>query len=346
MSFLGQGIPSQILSRNGQIALSDVNGTVNILGGYSGNSIAAGVFAAIISGGGTSGSENKILDTGAHYSKIGGGYDNQHATDAIAAIINGGAHHRNYSNHTTIDGGSFITINTSSNYASSGGGTGHALTGTYARVGGGNTNTANGYASYVGAGQSNQATNQYAVTSGGLSNQSTGLSATVPGGRENIASGSYSLATGYAALASFYGEHAHAAKYFSAAGDAMARQMVMRRTTTTNVASTMFTDGSSERLVLPDNTTWSFRCLIVARRTDSGTESGGYELTGTIRRASGAANTVMVAAATKVVLGEDTAAWDVAAAADTSNGALGITVTGASGSTINWVGYMTIVQVQ
>ena len=81
-----------------------------------------------------------------------------------------------------------------------------------------------------------------------------------------------------------------------------------------------------------------------ARRTDADNESAGYKFEGVIDRNTNAASTALVGAVTKTVLAEDTVAWDCDVTADTTNGALSITVTGEAAKSIKWTGFVTIAE--
>jgi hypothetical protein len=115
--------------------------------------------------------------------------------------------------------------------------------------------------------------------------------------------------------------------------------------TTNNTVTEMFTPFSAEKLVLQNNSTWAFRALIVARRTDVDGEGAVYELTGAIDRNANAASTALIGSVTKTVIAEDTAGWDVAADADTTNGALRFQVTGENTKTIRWYGTVWIAEI-
>jgi hypothetical protein len=117
---------------------------------------------------------------------------------------------------------------------------------------------------------------------------------------------------------------------------------------TTNATPTeLRLDGNSagtQRLTIPNDTTWCFDILIVARRTDVDDESAAYRLVGCIDRNSGVATTALVGSVTKTVIAEDTAGWDCAATADATNGALAITVTGALATAVQWTARVVLVQ--
>lgn len=87
----------------------------NLIGGYSGNSVTAGVYGATIGGGGESGNTNRVTD---NYGTVGGGRNNQAGDNA----------------GTTSDRW----------YATVGGGHNNTASNTYATVGGGYGNTASG----------------------------------------------------------------------------------------------------------------------------------------------------------------------------------------------------------
>ena len=114
------------------------NVSPNIIGGYSGNNVTSGVWAATIGGGGENGGENRVTD---HYGTVGGGYRNQAGDNAGAT---------NDRSSATVSGGQY---NIASGYS--------------ATVGGGDTNTARGYDATVGGGYYNTASGSFATVPGG-----------------------------------------------------------------------------------------------------------------------------------------------------------------------------------
>jgi hypothetical protein len=120
------------------------NVSPNIIGGYSGNIVTSGVFAATIGGGGENGGENRVTD---HYGTVGGGYRNR-------AGDNAGLTNDRLS--ATVSGGQY---NIASGYS--------------ATVGGGDTNTASGYDATIGGGYYNTAWGSYATVPGGHSAAAT-----------------------------------------------------------------------------------------------------------------------------------------------------------------------------
>jgi hypothetical protein len=74
--------------------------------------------------------------------------------------------------------------------------------------------------------------------------------------------------------------------------------------------------------------------------TAGGGQSSYWEFKGVVKRGIGAASTALIGTITPTLIAQDAGAstWAVAVTADTTNGALAITVTGAPDANINWVG--------
>jgi hypothetical protein len=217
----------------------------NLIGGYSGNSVTAGVYGATIGGGGSDGYTNVV--TGA-FSTVGGGRaniagkwgatiaggvenkapgessaiggGNGNTASAYVATVSGGGANTASADGATVGGGmnnnssgGQATIgggfnNTASGYvATIGGGAGNLITATatYGTIGGGQSNTASGSNATIGGGSSNTANAWYATVGGGYQNTAGGYAATVPGGKDNTAQGMYSFAAGYRAKANHQG---------------------------------------------------------------------------------------------------------------------------------------------
>jgi hypothetical protein len=153
----------------------------NIIGGFSGNSVGAGVAGATISGGGAPGSNNVVTDD---YGTIGGGQGNQAGdgdpllNDETFATVSGGSANRALSDLATVGGGG-------NNTAGAIGPVGDE--GDAATVGGGFQNTASGRDSTVSGGFSNTASGDQSTVGGGSANVASGVGATVGGGGQNAA---------------------------------------------------------------------------------------------------------------------------------------------------------------
>jgi len=125
--------------------LEPTSDTPNIIGGYSGNTVTAGVYGATISGGGAYAYPSSVTSS---YGTVGGGAHN--TASGPYSAVGGGIHNTASSSYATVGGG----YNNHSNayHATVGGGNQNTASGTYATIGGGFANTALGTYS-VAAGQ-------------------------------------------------------------------------------------------------------------------------------------------------------------------------------------------------
>jgi len=103
------------------------------------------------------------------------------------------------------------------------------------------------------------------------------------------------------------------------------------------VSDTDYTSPSTDnQVILPNNSAYAFHGTIVAREDASdGTDCAAWKIEGLIRREANAGTTVLVNSATTVL--DNTPSWGMALSADTTNGGLAITVTGAAATNIRWV---------
>lgn len=220
----------------------------NIIGGYSGNSVAVGMYGATISGGGTSSYPNQVnWDMGT----VGGGLGN--TTSGYGATVAGG-----YSNSAS-DGGDAV-----------GGGYANTASGGYSTISGGSENAASANWSTVGGGQFNQASGVHSTVGGGYNNTVSAFYATVPGG--------------FGAVASQIGQMAYANGAFANMGDAQTSLYVLRNTSTGTAWTNLLLNGIS-RLAVASGQVMSFDILIVGG-TDAG-ESAGYRIQGVIENIGG-----------------------------------------------------------
>jgi hypothetical protein len=125
-----------------------------------------------------------------------------------------------------------------------------------------------------------------------------------------------------------------------AQGASQAGLLVLRRATTDATASTLGSDGlvgaSTNQLILPNSTAMSFTGTVVARQQAAGgTASAAWTVQGLIRREGTAASTTLVASTVTAI--SNVPAWTLALSADTTNGGLTVTATGAAATNIRWV---------
>jgi len=135
----------------------------NVIGGYRGNSIAAGVVGATISGGGKNDDINQVS---ANYATISGGAGN--TASHLLTTIGGGTGNTASEDYATVSGGYHNT--SSGNSAVVAGGYYNEASGTEATVGGGARNKASGYYAFVGGGSHNTASKYGAAVGGGVYN--------------------------------------------------------------------------------------------------------------------------------------------------------------------------------
>ena len=166
-------------------------------------------------------------------------------------------------------------------------------------------------------------------------------------GAQTAALATDSLAIGNQSLARLQGGVVQSSGRFASTGDAQAGRYLVRTNTISAVPTAMYIDGTagSARVVLPDNSTWTFRITVTAHRTSPSPGHAGYTSAGVIYRNSGAATTAIQGSVQKTVLAESNPTWDINTTADSTNGALTVTVTGETGSIIRWVALIETVEI-
>ena len=174
----------------------------------------------------------------------------------------------------------------------------------------------------------------------GYQNQSTANYA-VTVGRNNVGSSQYSLAIGYEATTRATPSIAFAVGSFSGiAGQHQSSMFTLRARTTDATSRVLTSDGGSsgstnDQIILPNNSAFAFHGTIVARQQAAdGTACAAWKVEGLIRREGSAGTTVLVNSATTVL--DNTPSWGLALSADTTNGGLAITATGAATTDIAW----------
>ncbi|MBI1743910.1 hypothetical protein HYR54_12715 [Candidatus Acetothermia bacterium] len=165
----------------------------NWIGGFSGNSVRAGVAGATIGGGGSGdvGRINKVLE---EFGTVSGGFDN--TAGAAWATVGGGAGNTASGTQATVGGGFSNTASALALSATVGGGGFNTVSNGYATVGGGFTNTAGGQFATVGGGKNNTAPETSSTVGGGFGNGATGLDSIVGGGNQNTAGASWATVGG------------------------------------------------------------------------------------------------------------------------------------------------------
>lgn len=198
----------------------------------------------------------------------------------------------------------------------------------------GTFSTAIGYGSYASAGNS--------VSVGRSSNASGSQSLAL--GYQSSASGTYSTAIGKNAKAELYGKLAYAAHDFGAGSIySQTGTYVLLSDTTDATAEALTTNnstaGTPNQVVLPNNSVYGFTGTVIAREDSSSTDDFAvWEIKGGAVRGASASTTALGSYNINKI-SESTGAsnWSIALSADTTNGAVAITVTGEAAHNIRWV---------
>jgi hypothetical protein len=190
---------------------------------------------------------------------------------------------------------------------------------------------ASGQSGTVGGGASNTASGVYSTVAGGLNNTADGSRSWVPGGNSGWVRG-------------IYGKGCWASTVFTAAGDAQSSESVIRKQTTDGTISRLTADAgaasTTNSLNLPNFSVFAGRLFVVAKQTGavnaaiwridlSAARGNGV---GTVVLIDGSSSAVAPTASTGTVTG-----WSLTVAADTTNGGIAVSGTGAAATTINWV---------
>jgi hypothetical protein len=255
------------------------------------------------------------------------------------------------------------TNTASSNYSFVGGGqSNNATTGTHATVCGGSTNTASAQYAFVGGGFNVQSTGISGVACGGLRNTVNTNYSCIVGGQDNTASGAVSFIGGgefntanasYSCIPggrrgnarSIVGYHVFPACSIPIADLSGVTQsgLLLLARQTTDATATVLTSNSSaaattNQVTLPNNSAYSFSGEVIAGVTGAG-DAARWTIDGAIKRGANAGTTAMIGTPTVTMTHFDAGAatWVVAVTADTTNGCITVTFTGAAATTIRVV---------
>jgi hypothetical protein len=331
------------------VTLAASNAAIKVGQYITGTSIAIGTYVAAISGTSltlsqaASGSSTSTLSFFTPHGVVVGGGNNQ-ATGAYSAILGGG------------DAGTAANRNVASgDWSFVGGGAKNLASGIGAFVGGGGpdgggnfyANTSSGASSAIVGGVANVSSGLVSFVGGGASNSASGSYSTVSGGNSNSANASYTFVSGgsYGTTRAIIGNHVFPscnAPIATSTGVSQAALLVLGAATTdataTVLTSTTSAASGTNQVTLPNNSAYYFKGSVIAGKTAAG-DTKGWTIEGVIKRGAGVGTTALVGTPTVVSTYADAGAatWAVTATADTTNGALAITVTGQAATTIRWV---------
>ena len=300
---------------------------------YGSSNQAISIFASDVSGGGTSSAiatlglgqtlefcySKNFISFGTSSGSLATGWITLNQAPIGAANLN-----------SVVSGGSSCTASGTNSFI--GGGSTNTASGSNAFVAGGLVGSASGAQSFVLGGVSNSATTTYSAAIGGAVNTANAEAATVIGGY-------------YGTTRSIVGNTVASASVNPIAGASGVTQsaLLLLGVQTTDATATRLRSNTSaasttNQVILPNNSAYVFQGTCIANVTGGSTTSG-WEFQGVIKRGANAASTTLVAVVTPTVIAQDVAAatWVLAITADTTNGGIAVTVTGAAATTIRWV---------
>jgi len=315
------------------VTLSGSNASIKVGQYITGTSIAGDTYVAAISGTAltlsknASGSSTSTLSFFTPHGVVVGGGNNQ-ATGSYSFIGGGG------------DAGTAANRNVAS--------------GDWSFVGGGTANTASGIGSVVVGGGTfgtgtgaNTATQLGAFTGGGWGNTSTGNASVIVGGNNNVASGANSAILGgilgtTRAINGYHVFPANGNPLSSTQGGCQTGLLILAVQTTDATATALRSNtsaaGTTNQVILPNNSAYFFRGEVVSGVTGGG-NTKGWTIEGVIKRGANAASTALVGTPTVTSTYADAGAstWVIAVTADTTNGGIRVTFTGQAATTIRTV---------
>jgi hypothetical protein len=162
-------------------------------------------------------------------------------------------------------------------------------------------------------------------------------------GYEGIASAKNSVAIGRYAKSETQGKYAFSNSDTWGQGKAQSGHFILKSDTTDATAEALTTNrttaDATNQVVLPNNSVYGFTGTVIAREDSSSTNDFAvWEVKGGAVRA-GSASTTALGSYNINKISESTGAanWSIALSADTTNGAVAITVTGEASHNIRWV---------
>lgn len=292
-----------------------------------------------------------------YYSTVVGG-DSNSAT-ASFCFIGGGSSNTAGGQFSSVVGGQNNT--TSSTNAAVVGGASNTASGTNAIVVGGSTNAASGNSSAVVGGTSNSASGTNAIVIGGTGNTASQSHSSVVGGQSNIANQPHSAVVGgqgnvansaasaviggsYGFTRSIVGNFVNSASNgpINISYGTQQSAILLLARETTNATATILTSNTSaastiNQVILSNNSAYYFKGSVIANVTAGG-DTKAWTFDGAIKRGATAASTTLVGTPviTSAYGDAGAAAWVITVTADTTNGGIAVTVTGAAATTIRW----------
>jgi hypothetical protein len=279
---------------------------------YSKNAISYGSLNGIRRSGWVS-TNMTPASSGNYYSTVASGRNN-HASSSLCGVFSG---------ENNIASGQYSFVSSGAN---------NSARSNYSSIAGGSNNTADGIFSFIGGGDGNTTNNSYSAVLGGVFSNANGEYSFIAGGGRGI---TRSITGNVVLPASFQ-------PVSSTNGSQQSGLLILGRQTTDATATRLASDANAasttNQVILPNNSAYTFQGTCIAARTAAG-DTSSWKFEGAIKRGANAASTVLVAAVTPTVIAQDVGAvtWVLAITADTTNGGIKVEVTGAAATTIRWV---------
>ena len=302
-------------------------------------------FAAIVPKG-TGGLLGDIPDAGAGGGDVRGEYSvdfqllrsaaTQVASGNLSVLI-GGESNSAAGERSAIIGGDNSSISAGSNRAGVFCGASHVISAAQSVAIGGASHTVSGQSSAALGGQQHTVSGQNSAVICGDTNEASGDGSIVLAGTGSTASGTFALASGQSANTN----NVRLRQAYGFSSGFQASKLGLRAETTNATATRATSDGAAaaatNQLVLLNNSAVYFRGHAVARQATTG-DAKSWLFTGLIVRDANAGTTALIGIPTITSEYADAgaAAWTIALTADTTNGALAVTVTGEAAKTIAW----------
>ncbi len=310
--------------------------------------VASGAFSVICGGEGNIANSSHAVAVGGQTSQatgqasfVGGGLSN--AAAGYASVVVGGASNNANAQYTVISGGNFHTI--SGAFSGVASGYYNRVLSDYSAILGGNNNEISFGSSYnaIINGSGNYSASGSYVTIIGRDNRNEGYNS------DALLVGRYTESKNWAAAHQVY-----SASRFAANGDCQRMEFMLSRGTINNTATELTLDGATpfstgagiftNRLYLGgggSSAVYAFDGVVMAKLV-GGSSAKAWRITGGIRLHSG---TLTLISSSTTELFSTGSAWSIAAAADTTNTALLINVTGGASETIRWNAHLHILKV-
>ena len=250
---------------------------------------------------------------GNFYSTVASGRNN-HASSSLCGVFSG---------ENNLASGQYTFVSSGAN---------NSARSNYSSIAGGSNNTADGIFSFIGGGDGNTTNNSYSAVLGGVFSNANGEYSFIAGGGRGV---TRSITGNVVLPASFQ-------PVSSTNGSQQSGLLILGRQTTdataTRLASNGNAAGTTNQVILPNNSAYYVKGSVIATVTGGG-NTKSWDFIATIKRGANAAATSIVGTVILNTIAQDAGAatWVVAVTADTTNGGLAVTVTGQAATTIRWV---------